>query len=74
MMVRECSRVLRPNGFLILSGPFFWPLHEEPYDFFRFTKYGFEQLLRSAEFLEWQIVEDGRGLGPINVEYFAAPQ
>jgi SAM-dependent methyltransferase len=59
MMVRECSRVLRPNGFLILSGPFFWPLHEEPYDFFRFTKYGFEQLLRSAEFLEWQIVEDG---------------
>jgi SAM-dependent methyltransferase len=59
IMVRECGRVLRPNGFLILSGPFFWPLHEEPYDFFRFTKYGFEQLLRSAEFLEWQIVEDG---------------
>ena len=59
VMVRECKRVLRPNGCLILSGPFFWPLHEEPYDFFRFTKYGFEQLLKDAGFLEWQILEDG---------------
>jgi SAM-dependent methyltransferase len=59
VLVHECRRVLRPNGFLILSGPFFWPLHEEPYDFFRFTKYGFEQLLRDAGFSEWQILEDG---------------
>lgn len=58
-MVRECKRVLRPNGWLILSGPFFWPLHEEPHDFFRFTKYGFEQLLKDAGLVEWQIVEDG---------------
>jgi SAM-dependent methyltransferase len=58
-MVRECKRVLRPNGFLILSAPFFWPLHEEPYDFFRFTKYGFAQLLKDAGFSDWQILEDG---------------
>jgi SAM-dependent methyltransferase len=59
IMVQECKRVLRPNGCLILSGPFFWPLHEEPYDFFRFTKYGFQQLLKDAGFCEWQIREDG---------------
>jgi len=59
LMVRECKRVLRPNGCLILSGPFFWPLHEEPYDFFRFTKYGFEQIVKEAGFVEWQILEDG---------------
>ena len=59
VMIRECKRILRPNGFLILSGPFFWPLHEEPHDFFRFTKYGFEQLLRHAGFSEWEIREDG---------------
>ncbi len=58
-MVRECRRVLRPNGCLILSGPFFWPLHEEPYDFFRFTKYGFEHLVKDAGFAEWQVLEDG---------------
>jgi SAM-dependent methyltransferase len=59
LMVQECKRVLRPNGYLILTGPFYWPLHEEPYDFFRFTKYGFEHLLKDAGFLEWQIREDG---------------
>lgn len=59
VMVRECKRVLRPNGCLILSGPFFWPLHEEPYDFFRFTRYGFEQMVKDAGFLQWQILEDG---------------
>lgn len=58
-MVRECKRILRPDGYLILSGPFYWPLHEEPHDFFRFTKYGFEHLLKDAGFLEWQIREDG---------------
>lgn len=58
-MVRECNRVLRPNGFLVLTGPFYWPLHEEPYDFFRFTRYGFEQLLADAGFSEWQVREDG---------------
>src|ERR1700751_411239 len=59
LMIRECKRVLRPQGYLILTGPFYWPLHVEPHDFFRFTKYGFEQLLRDAGFSEWQIREDG---------------
>lgn len=59
VMVRECKRILRPRGCLILSGPFFWPLHEEPYDFFRFTKYGFEQIIKDAGFIEWEIIEDG---------------
>lgn len=59
VMLRECRRVLRINGCLILSGPFYWPLHEEPYDFFRFTKYGFQQLLKDSGFREWCIREDG---------------
>lgn len=59
VMIRECKRVLRPQGALILTGPFYWPLHEEPHDFFRFTKYGFIELLRKAGFSEWQVREDG---------------
>lgn len=45
----EMSRVLRPGGMLIGSVPMCWPHHEEPYDFFRFTKYGIEGLLKQSK-------------------------
>src|ERR1043166_3488357 len=35
--MREMTRVLKPNGYLILSTPMYWPRHEVPYDFFRHT-------------------------------------
>ena len=59
LMIRECYRVLKPGGYLILTGPFYWPLHEEPFDFHRFTKYGFAHYLSEAGFSEWEIKEDG---------------
>ncbi len=49
-LLKEAYRVLKPDGVIIVTGPFFWQLHEEPYDFFRFTKYGFETLLKDAGF------------------------
>jgi SAM-dependent methyltransferase len=53
-LVNEAFRLLKPGGFFIVSGPMYWPLHEEPYDFFRITKYGFSHLLHKAGF---EIVE-----------------
>lgn len=39
--LRECARVLRPNGHLILTVPFMWPVHEDwrapYYDYTRWT-------------------------------------
>jgi SAM-dependent methyltransferase len=49
-MVDEAYRLLKPGGYFIVSGPMYWPLHEEPYDFFRFTKYGFEKTLNNSGF------------------------
>ncbi len=49
-LVNEAYRLLRSGGKFILSGPLYWPLHEEPYDFFRFTRYGFEYVLKKAGF------------------------
>jgi SAM-dependent methyltransferase len=58
-MLKEFKRVLKRGGILILTGPMYWPLHEEPFDFYRFTKYGFEQLLSDNSFSRWEIREDG---------------
>lgn len=49
-LVDEAFRILKPEGYFILSGPMYWPLHEEPYDFFRFTKYGFKYILEKSGF------------------------
>lgn len=49
-LVAEAYRLVKPNGYLIISGPMYWPLHEEPFDFYRFTKYGFKHTIEHAGF------------------------
>jgi SAM-dependent methyltransferase len=58
-MLREAYRVLEANGVLILSGPMYWPLHEEPHDFFRFTEHGFRFVLEKIGFELIKIVNNG---------------
>lgn len=45
----ETYRILKPGGILIFSAPFTFPLHDQPFDYFRFTKHGLELLLRNYE-------------------------
>ena len=48
MLLKEISRILKKDGYLILSVPFFYHLHEEPNDFFRYTEFGLKKLSREA--------------------------
>ena len=48
LYVNECKRLLRPGGHLILSVPMQWRMHEQPYDYWRFTRHGVEALLSSV--------------------------
>lgn len=48
LFMREVERVLRPDGKLLLTTPQTWGLHEEPRDFYRFTRYGLHHLASSA--------------------------
>jgi SAM-dependent methyltransferase len=58
-MVNEAFRLLKRGGCFIVSGPFYWHLHEEPYDFYRFTKHGFKYILEKAGFEIVEIKENG---------------
>jgi SAM-dependent methyltransferase len=49
-MLSEAYRVLKNNGTIILTVPFTWELHEEPYDFYRITKHGLKELFERAGF------------------------
>jgi SAM-dependent methyltransferase len=48
--LRECYRVLHTRGVAIYSVPFIWHLHEEPRDFYRFSKYGLKYLFEKVGF------------------------
>lgn len=49
-VLRELHRVVRSGGRLYLTAPLIGELHEEPYDFFRYTPYGLRHLLCNAGF------------------------
>jgi SAM-dependent methyltransferase len=46
----EAARVLRAGGTLVLTTPQTWGLHEEPHDYYRYTRYGLEYLARASGF------------------------
>lgn len=48
--IREAFRVLKPGSHAIYTAPMFWHLHEEPRDFFRYTRYGLRHLFETAGF------------------------
>jgi SAM-dependent methyltransferase len=58
-LVKEAFRLLKPGGHFIVSGPMYWHLHEEPYDYFRFTKYGFKYILEKNGFSVAEILSNG---------------
>lgn len=58
--MKECHRILRPNGTLIGSCPYLSRLHMEPHDYQRFTKYGLAHLLDNVGgFNQWAIIPAG---------------
>lgn len=46
----ELSRTLAGGGRLFLVAPMEWEEHQQPHDYFRYTRYGLELLLKQAGF------------------------
>lgn len=56
-VLRELNRVLKPGGKILCTCPLFFPEHEQPYDFYRYTQFAHRYLFSEAGFeierLEW---------------------
>lgn len=62
--VQELNRVLKSGGYLLLTVPFVWDEHEQPYDYARYSSFGLLALLRGAGF---EVVEHVKTMGDIRV-------
>ncbi|MGH9558295.1 MAG: class I SAM-dependent methyltransferase, partial [Bryobacteraceae bacterium] len=54
-VICELARALAPGGRLLLIAPHEWEEHQQPHDYFRYTRYGLEYLLKQAGFVEISI-------------------
>lgn len=54
-VIKEFYRILKTDGKLFLTTPQQFMIHQAPYNFFYFTKYGLESLLKKAGFKKLKI-------------------
>jgi SAM-dependent methyltransferase len=55
LMLSEAFRILKAGDELTLSVPFQWWVHEQPWDYYRFTQHGLKHLLQRSGFQQISI-------------------
>jgi SAM-dependent methyltransferase len=68
----EARRVLKPGGMLLLEFTQMAPLHDEPHDYFRFTRYGAAHLLEAAGFEPLEFIPIGGLMSRVGLSAIAA--
>lgn len=48
-LLAEIRRMLRPDGRLIMNVPFLYWLHEQPYDYYRYTRFALEKMASDSD-------------------------
>ena len=64
-LLEEIARILKPNGYLIMTAPFVWQEHEAPYDFTRFSSFGIISRLNKKGFKIKEIRKTTRSIETI---------
>lgn len=58
----EINRVLKPNGHLLLTVPFVWDEHEQPFDFGRYSSFGIKHVLEQNRFVVLEYNKSCKGI------------
>ena len=64
MFLKEIHRVLKDDGYFLLTVPFVWDEHEQPNDFGRYTSFGLKHILKKNSF---EIIEFRKSVNDITV-------
>jgi ubiquinone/menaquinone biosynthesis C-methylase UbiE len=54
-VLKETYRVIRKGGYIFITVPFLWPLHDVPYDEYRYTPFSLEKHLVGAGYVNIQV-------------------
>ena len=60
----ELNRVLKPGGAMLMTAPFVWDEHSQPYDYARYSSFGLKFILEKHGF---EIVEQRKTLSDIRI-------
>ena len=55
IMLDEAFRIIKSGGAIVLQVPFMWHVHEAPYDFYRFTRFGLEHIFTKSGFIDIKV-------------------
>ena len=59
LVLKEMYRVLKKDGYILLTVPFLWPLHETPHDEYRYTPFALRRLLEDVGFRNIEVKSSG---------------
>ena len=54
LLLSETHRILQPEGYLLMNVPFFYWLHEQPFDYYRYTQFALKSM---AEDCGYTVIE-----------------
>lgn len=66
LFVNQMYRVLKQDGKVLLSVPFVWDEHEQPYDYARYSSFGLKSLFEKAGF---KVIYQGKTVDNIQVVF-----
>jgi len=70
LMLSEINRVLKPQGYALLTVPFLGEEHEQPFDFYRYSSFGMKHLLETHNFEIVKMVKLNRNIALVSANFW----